>query len=186
MRVAQTQLRFQWRETRTPERVAGVPTKASIAVGTGLAGAIGMAVPVVLYGWISSAHSALELPMAATSWLFGLTHFAQNGYQWGSIVVGLLLLAAYGIVHGIVYGGISERFAPAETIPEALGVGVAWGFVSLLFFWYVLLPIARGGAPFHAAAASTLFVAPFWVFVVAFGVLGVTTSLTFRALWRSS
>jgi|SRR5579884_3902497 len=185
MRVAQTQLRFQWRETRLPEQAAAAPTKAAVAVATGLAGAVGMAVPIVLYDWFASGHSALELPMAATSWLFGLTHFAQNGYQWGSIVVGLLLLAAYGIVHGIVFGGIAERFVSAETPTEAVGVGTAWGFVSLVFFWYVLLPIARGGAPFHATAVSAAFVAPFWVFVVAFAVLGIVTAVTFRSLWRT-
>ncbi|HEV8103555.1 MAG TPA: hypothetical protein VGP69_07465, partial [Gaiellaceae bacterium] len=147
---------------------------------------IGMAVPIVLYGWLNSGHSALELPMAATSWLFGLGHFTQNGYQWGSIVVGLLLLAGYGIVHGAVFGGVADRFLNLRTLPETIGAGITWGFVSWLFFWYTLLPIARDGAPFRTTAVSSLFVAPTWVFVVGFAVLGVATSLTYRLVRRPS
>jgi hypothetical protein len=43
-----------------------LPTrKATIALGCGLAGGVAMAVPAVIYDWARSAHSALELPMAA-------------------------------------------------------------------------------------------------------------------------
>jgi hypothetical protein len=31
-----------------------------------------MAAPLVLYDWAKTAHSALELPMAMSGWLFGL------------------------------------------------------------------------------------------------------------------
>jgi len=104
---------------------------------------------LVLYDWFSAGHSALELPMAATSWAFGLDHFAQNGYLWRSIVVGALLVAGDGLVHGIVFGGLADRFLMLQTLPETIGAGIAWGFVSWLFFWDTLLPIARGGAPFR-------------------------------------
>jgi hypothetical protein len=125
-------------------------TKAFIATTIGLAGGLAMALPLIVYGWASSAHSALELPMAATSWMFSLHHFTQNGYEWSSIAFGTLLLAAYAIAHGVVFGGFADRFLRLTTVPEAIGAGLAWGFVSWLFFWYTMLPIARGGAPFHA------------------------------------
>ena len=85
-----------------------------------------------------------------------------------------------------------DRLAGAElrsilsTRHKALiAAGFAWGFVSWMFFWYTLLPIARDGAPFRVSAASSMFVAPTWVFLVGFTVLGVVTSVTYRALRRS-
>lgn len=188
MRVAQSQFRLEWRDRQAPG-VAGVlpaRSKAFIATTAGLAGGLGMALPIVIYGWLNAGHSALELPMAATSWLFGLQHFAQNGYQWGSIIVGILLLTGYGIVHGAIFEAIANRFLAMRTLTETLGAGIAWGFVGWLFFWYTLLPIAHGGAPFHIAAASALFVAPIWVFLVGFAILGVVTALTYRLLRHST
>jgi hypothetical protein len=169
-------------------RAAGEPRpavrhNAVVATLTGIAGGLAMALPVVIYDWATGAHSALELPMAATAWVFGLGHFTQNGYEWWPIVVGILLLTAYAIVHGAVFGGFADRFLRLRTLPEVMGVGAAWGFVSWLFFWYTLLPIARGGAPF-VAEASGLLVAPVWVFVIAFAVLGVASALAFVAAER--
>ena len=190
MKALQTQTRLEWRESRRSifaDAAIRLPlrSKAAIATAAGLAGAAGLGLPVVLYDWLNGGHSALELPMAATAWTFGLDHFTQNGNQWGAIVVGLLLLVGYGVVHGVVFGGIADRFLMLRTFPEALGVGIAWGFVSWLFFWYTLLPIARGGAPFRLIGPSSLFVAPLWLFVVGFAVLGVSTSLAYRAARRA-
>jgi len=186
MRIAQSQLRLEQRDRRrsifeSTTVELPVRSKAAIATVAGFAGALGIVVPVVLYGWFNSGHTALELPMAATSWAFGLDHFAQNGYLWGSIVVGALLLAGYGVLHGVVFGGIADRFLMLRTLPETVGAGLAWGFVSWLFFWYTLLPIARGGAPFRLIGPSSLFVAPLWVFVGGFAVSGVSTALAYRS-----
>jgi hypothetical protein len=38
----------------------------------GLLGGLMMTVPLLLWDWVKSSHLALELPAAATSWLFGL------------------------------------------------------------------------------------------------------------------
>jgi hypothetical protein len=167
--------------------VPSVPVreKSAVATAAGLAGGIAMALPIVIYGWASGSHSALELPMAATSWLFGLEHFAQNGYLWGSIVLGIALLAGYALVHGVIFAGFTDRFLRLRTLPERIGAGLAWGFVSWLFFWYTLLPIARDGAPFRATAESSLTVAPTWVFIIGFTVLGVATSLAHWIAHRS-
>ena len=186
MRMAQSQLRVEWRERHAELARLTAGSKASIATAAGLAGAAGLAVPVMLYGWLNGAHAALELPMAATSWAFGLGHFTQNGYEWGSIVVGILLLVGYGLVHGAVFGGVADRFLYLRTLPETLGAGLAWGFVSWLFFWYTLLPLARDGAPFRATAVSSLAVAPAWVFVAGFALLGVATSLAYLISRRPS
>jgi hypothetical protein len=190
MKAAQSHLRLEWRERRRPMFAGAVPSlstrsKAAIATSAGLAGVTGLVAPIVLYDWFNAGHTALELPMAATSWAFGLDHFAQNGYLWGSIVVGALLLVGYGVLHGIVFGAIADRFLMLQTLPETLGAGIAWGFVSWLFFWYTLLPITRGGAPFRLIGPSSLFVSPTWVFVVGFAVLGVSTALGYRFTRRA-
>jgi hypothetical protein len=159
--------------------------KATIAVWCGLAGGLGAIVPIVIYDWANVGHSALEVLMAPTAWLFGLNHFVQNGYDWWAIVIGLVLFAVYWVLHGVVFGGLADRFLQLRTLPETLGAGLAWGFVSWLFFWYTLLPIARGGAPFHATVVSSLFVAPTWVFIVGFMILGLGTSLCYVLLRRA-
>jgi hypothetical protein len=156
-----------------------------VAVWCGLAGGVGMIVPIVIYDWASAVHSALEIMMAPTAWLFGLEHFVQNGYAWWPIVIGFPLYVVYFAATGVVFGGLADRFLQLRTLPEAFGVGLAWGFVSWLFFWYTLLPIARAGAPFHATAVSSLFVAPIWVFIVGFAILGLATSLCYLLLRRT-
>jgi len=175
--------------------VLSIGTKAQIATVTGLVGGLGLAVPVIVYGWVSSVHSALELPMAATAWIFGLDNFTQNGYQWSPIVVGALILAAFALINGIAYSGFADRFLRSTTMPETVGVGLAWGFVSWLFFWYTMLPVAHAGAPFMASITPiTLWglavpiagptVAPVWAFVLGFALLGMTTSVAHRLLRR--
>jgi hypothetical protein len=173
-----------------------VRTKAFIGTTIGLIGGLAMAIPIILWDWASESHTALDLFMAVTAWVFGLSNYTQNGYDWGSIVVGMLLLAGYAIASGAIFGGIADRFLRLQTLPETIGAGFAWGFVSWLFFWYTLLPIAHGGAPFYptvlvgsielplstVGVATTLSVAPVWVFVLAFAVLGVATSLAYRRL----
>jgi hypothetical protein len=163
-----------------------VPTrKVTIALTCGIVGGLVMALPILLYDWVKAAHSALELPMAATAWLFGLDHFAQNGYHWWPIAIGALFLLGYWVLHGAVFGAVADRFLKLRTLPETLGAGLAWGFVGWLFFWYTLLPIARDGAPFRATAASSLLVAPNWIYIVAFAALGVATSLAYWVLRRA-
>jgi hypothetical protein len=190
MSTTHTEFRVEWKDRlkHGPElrTILSTPRKALIATAAGLAGGLGMAVPLIVYGWANAAHSALELPMAATAWLFGLGHFAQNGYQWWPIVAGIGLLALYALVHGAVFGAVADRFLRLRTLPETIGAGLAWGFVSWMFFWYTRLPIARGGAPFRLTATSNMFVAPTWVFLVGFTMLGIVTSLTYWILHREA
>lgn len=164
--------------------------KMLVALGCGFAGVLALALPIVVYDSVSAAHGSLALFMAPTAWLFGLNHFAQTGYLWWPIVVGLLIVLLCAALQGAVFGGLADRFLDLRTLPEALGVGLGWGFASWLLFWYTLLPIARGGAPFHATAAvipfaTPLFVAPIWVFVLGFALLGVVTSLTYLMLRKT-
>jgi hypothetical protein len=166
-------------------RIAAQRTSALAARSrAGMAGGLALAAPLMIYDWARSSHSALELPMAATSWLFGLDHYARNGYHWWPIVLGAVLLLAYWALHGLAFGALAahERLT---TRAGMVAAGLAWGFVSFVFFWTMLLPIARDGAPFRAtAAAPGLLVAPAWVWILGYALLGLVTGLALAALRR--
>lgn len=158
---------------------------AAFGAACGVLGGLVMAVPLVLYGWLSAAHGALELPAAATAWLFGLEHFGQNEYRWGPIVVGTLFLALYWALHGMAFAGLADRVHRVRTAAGALALGGAWSVASFLVFWDMVLPLARDGAPFRLTAAGE-YVAPSWVWIVAFTVFGLATALSYLALRRTA
>jgi hypothetical protein len=168
------------RETSTGRLIAA-------GAGAGLAGLVVLALPLVIYDWAKASHSALELPMAVTGWLFGLEHFARNDYLWWPIVVGALFAIAYCAVMGIAFAGLASRVYRIGSLAGALALGAAWSIVSFLFFWDMVLPIARDGAPFRVTAVEpAAFVAPDWVWILAFALSGLATGITYRLLARGA
>ncbi len=156
---------------------------AGIGAAAGVVGGVVLALPLVLYDWAKAGHSALELPMAVTAWLFGLEHFARNGYHWWPIVIGALVLLAYWGILGAAFAGLADRVYQVRTRAGSLALGAVWSFASFMLFWYMLLPIARDGAPFRmTAAAPDLFVAPNWVWILGFAISGLATGIAYRAL----
>jgi hypothetical protein len=149
-------LRLQRRGMLAQRRLALVGTLC------GLFGGLGMALPLVIYDWVRESHTALELPMAVTAWLFDLNHFDQNGYAFWSIVVGALLLLVYWEAHGLAFTALADRVYRVSTLVGSLARGAVWSFVSFMFFWYTLLPIARDGEPFRLVSGGAGFVAPNW------------------------
>jgi hypothetical protein len=168
------------RETTSSGRLA------ALGIAAGVGGGLVLSAPLVIYDWAKASHSALELPMAVTGWLFGLNHFARNGYHWWPIVIGALLLLAYCAVLGVAFAGLADRIYPMRTLAGSLMQGAVWSFVSFMFFWYMLLPIARDGAPFRLNAAAGAFVAPNWVWILGFALSGLATSACYRALTAPS
>jgi hypothetical protein len=152
---------------------------------SGLVGGLVMAVPLVVYDWANASHAALELPMAVSAWLFGLNHFEQNGYIVWPIVVGALILLAYWIVNGLAFAALAERVYRVSSLVGSLALGFVWSFVSFVFFWYMLLPIARDGAPFRLAAGGAGFVAPSWVWILGFTVFGLAIGASYRLVQRA-
>ncbi len=154
-----------------------------VGLAAGLGGGVAMGAPLVVYDWAKASHSALELPMAVTAWLFGLDHYARNGYHWWPIVIGTLFLLAYWGAQGLAFAGIADRVYHVRTLIGSLALGGVMSFASFMFFWYMLLPIARDGAPFRATAlAAGSFVAPNWVWILGFTLFGFTTAVCYRAL----
>jgi len=157
-----------------------------VGLASGVGGGLALAAPLVIYDWVKGNHSALELPMSVTAWLFGLGHYARNGYHWWPIVIGALLLLVYWGAQGLAFAGIANRVYQVRTLMGSLALGGVWSFVSFMFFWYMLLPIARDGAPFRmTAVAPGAFVAPNWVWILGFTLFGFTTGLCYRALRTS-
>jgi hypothetical protein len=170
-------LRLVHRETTSSGRL----TAAGAVAGVG--GGLVLAAPLVIYDWARAGHSALELPMAVTGWLFGLNHFARNGYHWWPIVIGALFLLAYWSLLGVAFAGLADRVYRVRTLAGSLTLGAAWSFASFMLFWYMLLPIARDGAPFRmTAAAAGEFVAPNWVWILGFALSGLAAAACYHAL----
>lgn len=156
----------------------------AVGLGSGLLGGIALALPVVLWGWSRSGHLAFELPMAATAWLAGLQHFSHEHYLGWSLVIGVALLVGYAVLSGLVFTGLADRVFGIKGPVASLGAGLVWSFVSFIFFWDMLLPIARDGAPFRSAS-GVVGVAPNWVWILGFTLFGVATGVGYWALHTS-
>jgi hypothetical protein len=165
-----------------------LPTSRVLEVGiaSGILGGLALAVPIVIWDWARSSHRALELPMAATAWLFGLGHFSHVENLWWPIVLGTALLVVYWAVSGVLFVALADRLYRLSHPAWTDAAGVAWSFVSFMFFWYMLLPIARDGAPFRASAVDPmLFTAPNWVWILGFTLSGLAIVGCSAALRRS-
>lgn len=170
-------LQLAHRQVTSTRRLTGV------GIVAGIGGGVVLAIPLVIYDWAKAGHSALELPTAVTGWLFGLNYFGQNDYRWWPIVIGALFLLAYWSVLGLVFAGLADRVYRVTTLTGSIALGAAWSFVSFMFFWYMVLPIARDGAPFRPTAAGE-FVAPPWVWILGFAVSGIATGICYWSLRR--
>lgn len=159
----------------------------AVGVASGLLGGLALAAPIVIWDWIRSSHRALELPMAATAWPFGLEHFSHVENLWWPIVVGIVLLAAYWALAGVAFAALADRTYRLSHPLSAIVAGAAWSFVTFIFSWYMLLPIARDGAPFRATAADPrLFTAPTWVWILGFTLSGLVIGAFYGAFRQSA
>ena len=156
-------------------------------VVAGLAGGVALALPLVIWDWAHAGHRALELPMATTAWLFGLGHFSHTQNLWWPIVLGVVILALYTVIAGLAYAGLADRVFALDSRTASLVGGAAWGFVTFVFTWTMLLPIARDGVPFRVSSVDPgLFVAPNWVWILGFTLLGLVTGGVYGELHRSA
>ena len=188
MRVTHSELRYG------STAVASAPAKAAIGSAIGIAGGLALALPIVIWDWASSTHSVWELPMAATSWMFGMSHFEVNGFDGWSVLIGILLLAGFAIACGAVFEFLADRVMRLGATVDVAAAGLGFGFAAWLFFWYTMLPIAHHGEPFYPASVAvplpllgtlSISVAPVWVFVLGFALLGLTTAAAYRSLRRT-
>lgn len=146
-----------------------------LGVGSGLVGGLALAAPIVIWDWVRSSHVAVELPTAVTAWLFGPEHFSHTDSLAWPVVIGAAILAAYCALAGVAFTGLADRvYGVSRAVPSLLA-GFAWGAVNFLFFWYMLLPIARGGDPIRT-------IAPNWAWILGFTLLGLATGACYGAV----
>src|SRR5262245_31020456 len=160
-------------------------SRGMVAVGVtaGLLGGVVLAAPILIWDWVRTGQRGLELPMAATAWLFGLDRFSHDENLWGSIVLGAILLAVYWALSGIAFTALAERVRPPLQTAWAIVAGAAWSFASFIFFWYMLFPIARDGAPFRAPRFDPLlYTAPNWVWILGFTLSALAIAGSYAAL----
>jgi hypothetical protein len=77
---------------------------------------------------------------------------------------------------------LADRVYRVRTLTGSPALGAVWSFVSFMF-WYMLLPIARDGAPFRPTAAGD-YVAPTSVWILGFTLAGLTSGVCYWALRR--
>ena len=182
--ITQHAPRHLLRGSRTPRPTVLRPVEwIVVGCGVGLLAGVVLALPLIIWDWARAGHLAFELPTATSAWLFGLDHFSHEMNHFWPIVIGIAFLCLYCIGSGIAFTGLADRVYRIATLRNSLVAGAAWGFVNFMFFWYMLLPIARNGAPFRAtAAAPGQFVAPNWVWILSFTVFGLATGASYAAL----
>src|SRR5579885_3072929 len=133
-----------------PRQATGAGRLTLTGAAAGIGGGLVLAAPLVLYDWAKASHSALELPMAVTGWLFGLDHFARNGYHWWPIVIGALFLLAYWSVLGVAFAGLADRVYRVHTLVGSLALGAVWSIGRSPPFWPPLPPTPRPRPPLPA------------------------------------
>jgi hypothetical protein len=80
-------------ETTTRRTTGLTPAEwIETGVGAGILAGLVMTLPLLLWDWAKPSHLALELPTAATAWLFGLQHFSHQTYHFWPIVLGFAFL----------------------------------------------------------------------------------------------
>ena len=184
--ITEQRPRSMRRASRSRGRAAQALTArewVTVGAAAGILGGILMAIPLIIWDWVKTTHLALELPMGATAWVFGLNHFSHVTYHPGPIVIGFAFLGLYGIASGLAFTGLADRLYGITRLGPALVAGAAWAFVNFVFFWYMLLPIARDGAPLRVTPLAPLqFVAPNWVWILAWTIFGLATAVFYAVL----
>jgi hypothetical protein len=149
------------------------------AIGGVLAGMM-MALTEMIYGWVSSAHTAWDAPMAIWAWIVGLNHFGQPANHIGPIILGLGGHMMNSIIAGVTFIALMTALRLRNEL-AAIMFGVAYGLVLWVIMRYGILPLRT--------STKTLFttstVSPQWVWWLAHALLGMTAGIFYVAVGRA-
>ena len=135
-----------------------------------------MAAPLVIWDWIRTSPSrARAPPTATTSWLSAFGHFSHQTYRLWPIVVGVVFLAAYWAVSGIAFTGLADRVYHVTTLGRASSREPCGASSTSSSSGTCCADRARRFAFRATAAAPQLFVAPNWVWILAFTLFGLAS-----------
>jgi hypothetical protein len=151
--------------------------KRTLLVGSAAGAAAGLVMAGVemLYGWVSSAHSAWDAPLGIWSYIGGLDHFGRPAHHVGPILLGIGGHMLNAILIGIVFAALLRG---RRNPPGVLVLGAAYGAGLWALQRYVFLPI---NTP-EARLFTTALVSPQWVWWIAHVALGATIALVYLLL----
>jgi hypothetical protein len=149
-----------------------VLTKRLMLVGAigGMVAGMMMAAVEMIYGWVSSAHTAWDAPMGIWAYIGGLDHFGHPANHIWPILLGLGGHMMNSMIIGIVFVALMRML---RNPPGALMLGTAYGVGLWALMRYVLLPI---NTP-EDRLFTTSMISPQWVWWVAHVALGMTAGL---------
>jgi hypothetical protein len=154
-------------------------TKRTLLVGVvaGAAAGVAMAAVEMIYGWVSSAHTAWDAPMGIWSDIGGLDHFGRPVDHIGPIVLGIGGHMVNAIFVAVVFVALMRVLRNPR---GAVILGAAYGAGLWALQRYVFLPI---NTPEDRLFTSGL-ISPLWVWWVAHLALGTTIGLVYMVLNR--
>lgn len=148
------------------------------ALGGMLAGAM-MAMTEMIYGWVSSAHTFWDAPMAIWAWVAGLDWFGEPADHVGSIILGLGGHMANSMVAGVMFAGLATLLRLRGLI-SAVMAGVAYGLSLWAVMRYGILPLNEP----ESTVFTTDAVSPQWVWWLSHAILGMTAGTFFYVASR--
>ncbi len=122
------------------------------ALGGVLAGMM-MAMTEMVYGWVSSAHSFWEAPMAIWAWIGGLNHFGQPANHIGPIILGLGGHMMNSMIAGVMFMALLSALRLRNEL-AAIMLGVAYGLLLWVIMRYGILPLRTSTKALSRARSS--------------------------------
>jgi len=168
-------------EPRTDQDVVRFDARRIMVLGAfgGVLAGMMMAMTEMIYGWVSSAHTAWDAPMAIWAWIVGLNHFGHPANHVGPIVLGLGGHMMNSMIAGVMFIALVSALRLRNEL-AAIMFGVAYGLVLWVIMRYGILPLR--------SSTKTLFttstVSPQWVWWLAHVLLGMTAGLFYVAVSR--
>ena len=169
-------------EARNDTRVARFDVRRIVVLGAigGVLAGMMMAITEMIYGWVSSAHSFWDAPMAIWAWVAGLNHFGQPANHVGPIILGLGGHMMNSMIAGVMFLALVSALRLRNAL-VAIMLGVAYGLVLWVIMRYGILPLRT--------STKTLFttstVSPQWVWWLAHALLGMTAGVFYVAVSRA-
>lgn len=149
------------------------------AIGGVIAGMM-MAITEMIYGWVSSAHTLWDAPMAIWAWVAGLNHFGQPANHVGPIILGLGGHMMNSMIAGVMFLALVSALR-LRNVLAAIMLGIGYGLVLWVIMRYGILPLRT--------STKTLFttstVSPQWVWWLAHALLGMTAGMFYVAVSRA-
>jgi len=166
-------------ESRSDVSGSRFDARRTVAIGAlgGVASGMMMAITEMIYGWVSSAHTAWDAPMAIWAWIGGLNHFGQPANHVGPIILGLGGHMTNSMIAGVVFVTLLSAVRVRSGL-VAIMLGVGYGLLLWVIMRYGILPLRDS----TKVLFTTSMVSPQWVWWLAHGILGMTAGAIYAVV----